>query len=365
MKVGIIGIYDPHYARNYVIEEGLRRVGVEIVVVRLNERSRTLGRLWQLVRQFAQVRNCDVILIPAFNQLIAPVIGLLGRLRGKPVLLDYLVGLADVEEGRQKPSGLKFRIFKWVDRFNLSWMTSITDTSAHIRTFSRLLGKEQFPKMHVIPVGARDLLTALPPPHDAGPIVVQYVGTFIPFHGTDIIVQAAHLLRDDPRIQFELIGRGQMYQTCKALADELQLPNIRFIKGYFEPPELLEMVARSTIQLGVFGAAEKTTYVVPNKVYESLFLGRPTITAEAPALNEFFTPGEHVLTVPPGDPQALAQTILHLADSPDERRRLRDAGMMHIQESFLPQHIGVKLRDILREMIETANGDRQPRHKTL
>lgn len=365
MKVGIIGIYDPSYARNYVIREGLERVGVEVVVATpLNRKKHLRGRIFEMVKHFSQVKNCDVILIPAFNQVIAPLIWLMCLLHGKPVLLDYMIGLTDVEEDRQWLKSYKTRIFRWIDRFNLSTLTCITDTAAHCRAFTRLLGG-QYSKLRVLPVGARDMLPLLPAPRNKDHIVVQFVGTFIPFHGVDIILEAANLLRDEEHILFEFIGQGQTYKESKALAKKLELSNVRFIKGYFDAPELLDLMAYSTILLGVFGVAEKTNYVVPNKIYEGLLLGRPLITAEAPALQEFFTPGEHFLTVPPGDAQALANAIRQLAASEEERERLRMAGLARIHEQFLPQHIGRKLKNLLDELVGNQGLKKEVLSETL
>jgi glycosyltransferase involved in cell wall biosynthesis len=201
------------------------------------------------------------------------------------------------------------------------------------------------PRLHVLPVGARDL-PLLPPP-DTGTPLVQYAGTYIPFHGVEVILEAARLL---PEIAFELIGSGQTYKAMAARAETLQLANVRFVKGYFPQDELLAMQARSTIMLGVFGAAAKTDYVVPNKIYEALALGRPVITAEASALREMFTPGEHLITVAPGNAGALAEAIQALLTDPARQAALRAAGRRQIDAHYLPKHIGPQMMAILENL---------------
>jgi glycosyltransferase involved in cell wall biosynthesis len=79
-------------------------------------------------------------------------------------------------------------------------------------------------------------------------------------------------------------------------------------------------------------------------------LGRPVITADSAALTEFFTPGEHVVTVPPGNPEALVHAIRMLVDSSQERHRIGTAAASRIQEAFLPQHIGAQLKTIIEQV---------------
>jgi glycosyltransferase involved in cell wall biosynthesis len=282
--------------------------------------------------------------------LLAPFVWLLARLYGKPVLLDYMIGLADMQEDRGQIGGTKAMFFRQIDRLNLSRMTSITDTQAHVAAFARLLGRS-FPRLHVVPVGVRDTLAELPPAPSEGTILVQFVGSYIPFHGVDVILRAAQHLQDDPRITFELIGDGQTYTQSVKLAEQLGLSNVTFTKGFFRPPQLFDLLAKGTILLGVFGNAEKTRYVVPNKVFDAMMFGRPLITAESPALNECFTPGKHLVTVPPGDSQALAEAIKRLAENPDKRDQLRAAGRMRVEKAFLPEHIGPHIAAICEGLI--------------
>ncbi len=343
MRVCILGAFQPDYARHYVIREGLQRVGVEVELRPIPLEYRTPGRVRHLSQVFPRDEKFDAIIIPAFNQLLAPFVWGLGQIYRQPILLDYLIGLVDAAEDRGKVSGAKKQIFRLVDQFNTTRMTTLTDTNAHREAFQKLLGKPLH-RMRVLPVGVRDLPML---PLADGEIVVQYTGTYIPFHGVEVILRAAKML---PEIRFELIGKGQTYPAAIKRVAELKLKNAHFVPGYFPKDELMAMQTRSTIMLGVFADAPKTRYVVPTKIFEALALGRPIITAESPALSEFFTPGEQLITVPPADPTALADAILELADSPQKQEALRLAGRSRIESEFLPEHIGAHLKAILEHM---------------
>lgn len=305
-----------------------------------------------VLSRFPRKRQYDVVLVPMSNQLSAPIYWLMGKLYRQPVLLDYFLGLTDTNEDRHSATGPKAILYQWIDRFNIARMVSITDAAAHRGAFQELLGTTP-EKMDILPIGVKDnLFQPLPIQADTGRICVQFVGNFIPFQGVDVILRAAALLKDKDSIHFELIGTGQTYRESTALAGELGLKNVEFL-GYIGHPDLLEQMQHSTIQLGVFGDSFKTRYVVPNKVYEGLALGLPMITAASPALNEFFTPGEHLITVPPGDPASLAEAITRLAVSPAERARLSAAAANRIREAYLPEHIGARLRTVIETLLAT------------
>jgi len=355
IRVCMVGGYSPDYPRQQIIRVGLERVGVEVIELQMNRKARTQLLYRELLHRWPETRQCDVILVAAFNQRIAPLVWLLAKLSGKPVIVDYMVGLTDgtVEE-RRNVRGTTTFLYRQVDRFNVQRMISLTDTQCHREAYRRLLGST-VNQMKVLPVGVYDGWFSPQQAPEGDPLLVQFFGSYIPFHGIDVILQAAAFLRDDSRLQFELIGRGQTYPASVALARSLDLHNVRFSE-VVPAPLLPSRVAQAAICLGVFGAREKTAYVVPNKVFQCMALGRPVITAESPALLECFTPGQHLVAVTPGNPQSLADAIRRLADSPQERARLGEAAAARIQETYLPQHIGARLKGIIEELIPQFTG---------
>jgi glycosyltransferase involved in cell wall biosynthesis len=357
---------DHEYPRLWVIREGLKQIGFEVDVVQiltsidvieclLNPKQamhKTLKQLFQLSKHLSSLVHCDVILIPAFRWSLAPFVWFISKFIRKPILLDYLIGITDVNEDRKVlSSGPLLNLYRWLDWFNITCMVSMTDTKAH-REFYRRLLKTKTDKMYVVPVGVREPLLDLPGPANlCSQIVVQYFGLYTPFHGVDVILKAAKLLQDTPEIRFEFIGIGQTQLDAVKLALAISLPNVNFISKYLDLPAYLTAISKSDILLGVFGEVEKTNYVVPIKVYEGMAAGRPVITAQSSAIAEFFTPGEHLVTVPPNNPEQLAAAIRALSASPQERERLGRAGRQRILEAFLPQHIGKQIQEITLNLV--------------
>ncbi len=340
--VGYIGAFDDQYPRNQIIRAGLAAHGWTVHSAPLSPRLSTLRKLpllWGAMRR--EARACDRFILAEFNQLLAPFAIGFGRLLRRPVLVDYLVGLYDahvLDRETTRPGTARAWVFRAFDRWNVATAPAIfTDTATHREALRGIAGPGA-DRLAVVPVGVYDhwwYPRPAPRREPGEPLLVQFFGNYIPFHGVDVILAAAGRLAGDGRFRFELIGRGQTYRAAVQGAERLGLRRLTFVDP-IPPAELPARVAAADICLGVFGARPKTDYVVPNKLYHCLALGRPVITAESTAVREFFAPGEHLITVPPGDPGALADALRSLADDPAERARLGGAAAARIREAYTP-----------------------------
>jgi glycosyltransferase involved in cell wall biosynthesis len=355
LRVLMMGSFDPIYPRHQIIKTGLERQGVQVSTFNIPKGTKTLACIPPLLRNWKLVRDHDLVLVPSFNQLLCPVVWLIAKYTHKPILSDYMVGLTDAIVHEREEGSPFQRVLWWqVDLFNVRNMPCLTDTAAHIQLYQDIW-KVPMREMHTVFVGAYDdWFFEQPQPSTENGITVQFFGTYIPFHGVDVIIDAIAYFNehfgDIPNVQFELIGTGQTYNSCREQAERLKIQNITFVT-YVKQEELPDRIAKASVCLGVFGPRDKTDYVVANKVFQSLAVGRPVITAEAPAVHECFTPGEHLVTVPTGNPPALAEAIYALLKDPAERARLGAAGAARIREAFLPQHIGAEMKKIIESIV--------------
>lgn len=335
-RVCMVGAFDPSYARHAILREGLEAHGITVDLRPIHKHASARQRAAHLLKHFPKRSEVDAVILPAFNQLVAPVAWGLAKRHNLCLLVDYMVGQLDtLQDRRAKLNPAKYWLYRQIERFNLRNVYSVTDTALHRHIFAELAGVAP-KRMGVLPVGVQSLAMLLPPP-DHAPPVVQYAGTYIPFHGVEVILRAASRL---PDVAFEMIGVGQMLPQARQLAQALKLQNVHFIEQYVPQETLREWQSRSTLMLGVFGDTAKTDYVIPNKVFEALALGRPIITAQSQAIAEQFSDGEHLVLVPPGDDEELATAIRDLLANPAKQALIRDSGRQRIEEAFLPQHIG-------------------------
>jgi len=350
-RVCYLGAYDPEYPRNLILRRGLAHHGVEVMECRVPARLNTRQRAAALARQFHSLApRCDVILLAEFGQSLALLAWWLARRHGTRFLVDAFTPVYDsavYDRGAARPGSLAARRYWLIDWLALRLADlALVDTCQHRGYYMHAFGVH-LGKLAVIPVGAsREWFEAHQMPHAGEHVLVSFYGTYIPLHGVETILRAAHLLRDQSRIRFELIGRGQTYAAMQHLAGELGLENVA-LRGPVPQPALIELVSRADICLGIFGTTGKTGRVVPNKVYQTLALGKAVISADTPALRDAFTPGKHLIATPPGDPRALADAIAALAADPDQRLQLGIAGRKHMEAEFSEAAIGQRLLERL------------------
>ncbi len=348
-RVCYLGAYDPTYPRNLILRRGLALQGVQVVECNAARKLDTVGRARTLLRQFHTVADqCDVIILGEFGQMLTPLAWWLARRYHKRLVTDAIVPLYDTavyDRRRSQPyswTALRYRLF---DRLTVTWADAVLVETGAERDYYVRNFKVPAEKFTVLPVGAsREWFELIP--HEGPDVLITFHGSYIPFHGIDVILRAAQHLRERRDMRFELMGAGQTLADMRSLALELGLSNVIF-RGHVSVDELFATVSRATIGLGIFGTNPKAARAVTNKVYQTLAAGKPLITADTPAIREIFTPGEHLIGIPPGDPQALAAAIISLADDPSLRRRLGEAGRARMRAEFTEEALGRRLLEVL------------------
>ena len=145
---------------------------------------------------------------------------------------------------------------------------------------------------------------------------VLYVGSYIPLHGTEIILEAANLLEErNEDIFILMIGKGPDLEKCQNLAKEHNLKNIEF-KGFMTLEELNYYYNAADINLGLFNTGERANAVVLNKTNDSFRVGKPHLTLETDAMKEAFVDNEDIFYVKDIKPETLTNRIIEIKNNP-------------------------------------------------
>ena len=159
---------------------------------------------------------------------------------------------------------------------------------------------------------------------------VLFMGTMIPLHGIKVILDAIRLLRDEQKIEFRLVGSGQVAHEIAVLTQELGSHRITWITDWQDANSLAQEIAAADICLGVFGGAGKASRVLPFKIYMALAAGKAVISQKQHSLPEKIKSIPACWIEPTG--KALAQAILALAHDDKRRMGLAKAGREVYQE---------------------------------
>ncbi|HTO00089.1 MAG TPA: methyltransferase domain-containing protein [Microthrixaceae bacterium] len=353
-RVVFFGSYDKSlHPRVAVLREGLSGLGHDVVEVNVPLGLSTADKVDAASSAGGALRLLRAILsawIPLWRQgrkVATPdlvVVGYLGHFDvhlarliwpKAQIALDHMVGLADTARDRGVATGLKYRLLDGLDRaaFRKADLV-LVDTAEQ---------KEQLPadvaeRSVVVPVGATQSWFEQGHPPASLPLKVCFVGLYTPLQGATVIGRAIARLADDPRIEFTMVGSGQDLDETVAVAAG---GNVKWI-NWVDSSDLPQLVASQHICLGIFGTSPKAQRVVPNKVYQGLAAGNLVITSDTEVQRRAL--GGVALYVPPGDDEALAESLARVADDPEHFGVGASEGRVRA-ETFLPERVVVPLDD--------------------
>lgn len=348
MKVLYFGLYDPNYARNWVLINGLRRNNVEVTELR---RKPSRFNFIKLFFDYLKLKtDYDVMIVGFPGQGVMFLARLLTK---KPIIFDAFTshyGGYILDRQINSPRSLRAKYYRFLDKWSCKLADLVLlDTSAHIDFFVKEYGlkKEKFKKIWV---GANDkIFYPRETPKEDQTFRIIFFGTYIPLQGVEYIVKAAEILKGYPDITFKFIGRGQEKPKIISLVNELKLRNIVF-EDMLSQEELALEISKADISLGIFGDTLKTLLVIPNKVFIAAAMKKAIISADTPAIRELFTKDD-LLLVKAVDPKSLAEGILKLKNSPNIRITLANNSYDRFKERTTPNVLGLELKNIIINLI--------------
>jgi glycosyltransferase involved in cell wall biosynthesis len=375
MRTIIFGTYDTAvHPRIAAIAEGLAARGVDVVECNIPlglstaDRVDMLAKPWKAgalvarlaVRWFglaAKARRLgrpDAVVVGYLGHFDVHLARLLYR-RGKvQLVLDHLVSAAGTARDRRiSGGGLKQRLLELIDAAALRAADIVVvDTEEHLE----VVPEKYRHKAVVVHVGApepwhaaaTELSNGTGPSADdeSGPLKVVFYGLYTPLQGAPVIGQALGRIAGAP-VEVTMIGRGQDEAATKQAA--AANTSVRWL-DWVPAAELPALVAAHDVCLGIFGTGDKAMRVVPNKVFQGAAAGCAVITSDtAPQRRVLGTvPQESgAVLVPPGDPAALADALLRLADDRDALLKLRHAARQLAAQRFTPEQVVAPLMDRL------------------
>ncbi len=261
--------------------------------------------------------------------LMAPI----ARLMGRKIVLDAFLPIYDTIAGDRalvKSKVLSAPIW-WFEKVALSLADVIlVDTDQHGEYFARefsisaerfvtvLVGAEENFTPLIAPSAAGDTgdgaavdvladTSDLLDPDDPRPIILFY-GQLIPLHGLPTILAAARLTKQlDAR--WVIVGKGQLEPMLREELASADDSNIQWIE-WVDYERLPALISRAAVCLGVFGASDKASRVIPNKLFQQAAMGKLVITRASPAVDSLAARFPDALrTVPADNPQALADAV--------------------------------------------------------
>jgi glycosyltransferase involved in cell wall biosynthesis len=118
---------------------------------------------------------------------------------------------------------------------------------------------------------------------------------------------------------------------------------VRF-SGWVDEQTLQESLAQADICLGAFGSTPQSYLSVQNKIYEGLAIAKPVLTADSPAVREYFEHGEHLFLCRRHNPSALAAAIVYLQFNTRLRQYLAEQGHRLFRQRYTTESLGERFK---------------------
>lgn len=184
---------------------------------------------------------------------------------------------------------------------------------------------------------------------------VMYLGAHGQANALDVLIEAAKVIQDRgiQGIRFILVGDGPEKPKLMALAQELGLGNVEF-----RDPVPKNEVPKTLHEADVLAVTTDPAFLAGggslNKLSDYMAASKPLIFS----CKAVYNPVEEAhcgLTVPPQDPEALAEAVIKLYHMPkEEREAMGRRGREYVEEHHNITKLAERLEKVLGEVVHSA-----------
>jgi glycosyltransferase involved in cell wall biosynthesis len=185
-------------------------------------------------------------------------------------------------------------------------------------------------------------------------VVALYAGALGMANDIPTILRAAQLTKDEPSIRWVFAGDGKERAKLEAMARDLGVEHSTLFTGARPKAEMKQFMGAADICLATLQNIPmfKTTY--PNKVFDYMAAGRPTVLGIDGVIREVIEAAEGGVFVQPGDAKALAEAVRGLAANPDLRKRQGERARAYVIQHFDRRQQAVQFVELLEGFRDAA-----------
>ena len=276
---------------------------------------------------------------------------LIARLAGIPFVVEVrdLWPQVLIDQGGKSVHSPIVRLLSWMEHQVYRYASTVVVLAKGAETFVVQRGAK---KTAWLPNGPDlELFSPRPLPVDRPFFTVLYAGAHGEANALENVICAARLLEmSQHRVRIRLVGDGPEKQSLILLAQGLTSVTFQAPVPKDQIPGL--MAEADAILLSLKDVSLFRYGVSPNKLYDAYALGRPVITTVAGAINEEVEEHQLGVTAPPGDPQALADAIIRLMNTPnDERQAMANRAIELAHSTYSRQRINSEYNTLLHGLI--------------
>ncbi|OGO22183.1 MAG: hypothetical protein A2144_14855 [Chloroflexi bacterium RBG_16_50_9] len=251
---------------------------------------------------------------------------LVPRLLGAKVVFQILDHTPEVfaESFRVSTRHPIIRLLRLVEKASVRWADYCLGTQIINRQIMESHGvpSSKIAVVLNVPDSVFDQLPAVP--HNNGVFCVITHGNLLEKYGVQTLIQAVPLLiKEIPNLKVKIVGDGEYRSSLEGQAKSLDVDKFIEFTGWVLPEEVVTHINQADV--GVVSIIAKQNPMLPNKLFEYLALGKPSVVAAIPIIKHYFD-DKSVMYYEPENTQDLAGCILELYRNPEKRAALAASG---------------------------------------
>ncbi|ACT95224.1 glycosyltransferase [Dyadobacter fermentans] len=324
------------------------------------ERPSLWNKIQRMIVELTVVWRSDIIIIPATRHQ-NPYKYKLAKFFKKQIITDFYISYYDTfvtdrkTIAKESPEAAKH--FKLDRNAILSSDRTIFLNGSEAEYYTRLLDiKLSDIRYSIVPlcVDARQKAANPFANGTTDKLTICWWGSYIPLHGLDKIIEAAHLLsKIMSDFEFVLFGNDdEKAMPFRNKIRELGIENFvkidnskSFHNGQLEP----FLVSRCDIALGGFGDSEKAKNVFLNKVADAFAFGIPVLSMKTKAMDTLLSGDDIVIC--DNQPQAIVDAVTALKMDRERLKKIGENGYNRYLDTFSYEAFKSRVKGVIQPQL--------------
>ena len=172
---------------------------------------------------------------------------------------------------------------------------------------------------------------------------VMYTGNLGMANDIETILETSDLLRNESQIHFSFIGGGMLVSKFKEIVKKKNLHNVSFLPSVSKT-EMPALLSLASVCLATLKDIPLFATVYPNKVFDYMAAGKPTILAIDGAIKEVIEKSQGGTVTKPGDAVLLKDAILSYFNTPILITQHGKYAKEYVRENFEREDLALKLK---------------------
>jgi glycosyltransferase involved in cell wall biosynthesis len=179
---------------------------------------------------------------------------------------------------------------------------------------------------------------------------ICFVGNLAPWQGVEYLVNAAPSVLSRFRdCRFLIVGDGVMKNELLNLSRELGIEDIFIFTGVVPYDRVPVYINASDVCVAPFIFARNAKIgLSPLKLYEYMACGKPVVASAISGVADALEASEGGLSVPPENPEVLAEAILKLLKNQELREKMGSKGLSYVTENYSWHSVAKKVEGVCK-----------------